>query len=76
MNSLLDTVKCKTLLASGTDDFLTCKTGSDFAATKMKDCTYKVYDGSYHQLHGDLDETVNQFLTDLKDWIKTNFDLS
>lgn len=73
---LLDTITCKTLVASGTDDFLTCKSGSDFAAGKMKDCTYKVYDGSYHQIHAELDETVTHFITDLKDWIKTNFELS
>ena len=71
--SRLDTIKCKVLLASGTDDFLTCKTGADLAASKIDGVTYNVYEGGYHQLHADDEPTTNKFMADVADWIQKQF---
>jgi len=65
----LDRIKLKTFLATGTDDFLTCKTGADLAAEKIENVEYKIYEGGYHQLHADLPETTDAYLKDLKKFL-------
>jgi len=69
----VSSLKCPTLIASGTDDLLTCKTGSDLLSDKMENSQYKVYNGAYHQLHAELDEVTQQFTIDVKEWTNQYF---
>lgn len=59
-------------LGHGTKDLATSYAASKKwceEQTSVKDCTFKSYDGWYHQLHADLPETQVEFAKDVGDWI-------
>lgn len=66
----MNTITVKTLIASGTNDQLTCKSGSDLAAEKITTNTYKLYDGAYHQLHAERGDITKQYISDVMEWIE------
>lgn len=66
----LHQIKQPTFIASGTDDYILDPSGCDLCAKLIDVNTYKLYDGAYHSLHVELDETRLQYFNDLVEWIK------
>jgi len=62
-------IRIPSLVTSGSDDYVTSVKGSEFAAGEIKKSKLKIYDGAYHLLHDELDETTNQFLDDIEDFV-------
>ena len=83
--SRLDQIKVKALIATGTHDILTAesgifkvkfhfftkKSGSRQAHAKMSNSTLKIYQGAYHALHDELDETTAEYIDDVVAFIQS-----
>ena len=68
----LSEITCPTLIATGTDDRMADQKGSIFAAEMIKTSTLKIYDGAYHVLHDELEDTTAEFLRHLEDFLRNN----
>lgn len=69
--SRLDQIKVKALIATGTHDILTAESGSRQAHAKMSNSTLKIYQGAYHALHDELDETTAEYIDDVVAFIQS-----
>ena len=65
----MNQIEVKTLVCQGTDDRLCSAEGSKQAHSQMPNSEIKIYEGAYHCLFGELPETTDAFLNDVKDFI-------
>jgi len=57
-----------TKMFTGDDKIISVKASHEFANTKTKNCTFKIWDGLYHEIHNEPDkEKVFKFLIDWLD---------
>lgn len=70
--SRIDQVKKPSLICTGSADKITAASGSHDAHKKIKNSILKEYEGALHNLHDELDETTEQFMSDVLDFIQTN----
>jgi len=66
----LENIKKPTFIASGSDDYILDPKGCEICSKKIQNNVYKLYDGAYHSLHVELEETRQEFFSDLKLWIQ------
>jgi alpha-beta hydrolase superfamily lysophospholipase len=56
------------LMHGGDDKIISVKASHEFANTKTKNCTLKIWDGLYHEIHNEPEkEEVFRFLIDWLD---------
>ena len=60
------------LICTGTCDKITAPSGSYYAHEKIENSILKEYEGAYHALHDELDETTEQYITDVLTFIREN----
>ena len=70
--SRIDQIKKPTLICTGSADKITAASGSYAAHKTIKNSILKEYEGAMHALHDELDETTEQFMTDILDFIQAN----
>ena len=70
--SRIDQIKKPSLICTGSGDKITAASGSYEAHKKIKNSTLKEYEGALHAIHDELDETTEQFMTDILDFIQAN----
>ena len=70
--SRIDQIDKPSLICTGTGDRVTSPAGSRLAHTKIKNSILKEYEGAYHSLHAELDETTEQYITDLLEFVQAN----
>ena len=68
----IDQIKKPSLICTGTCDTITAPSGSYLVHQKIENSILKEYEGAYHALHDELDETTEQYLTDVLTFIQEN----
>ena len=69
---LIKLIKKPTLICTGTCDKISAPSGSYLAHEKIENSILKVYEGAFHLLHDELDDTTEQYITDLLAFIRDN----
>ena len=70
--SRIEQIKRPSLICTGTDDKITAPSGSYLVHEKIENSILKKYEGAFHSLHAELDETTEQYITDLIAFIQAN----
>ena len=70
--SQIERIKKPSLICTGTGDKIAAPSGSYLAHEKIQNSILKEYEGAFHLLHDELDETTEQYITDLLAFIQDN----
>ena len=68
----IDQIKKPSLICTGTGDKIAAPSDSYLAHEKIQNSILKEYEGAFHLLHDELDETTEQYITDLLAFIQDN----
>ena len=68
----IEEIKKPSLICTGTGDKITAPSGSHLAHGKIENSILKEYEGAFHSLHDELDETTEQYISDILAFIQDN----